>query len=431
MDAWRHVLRSLGIIQDSKSDWDIEASKMAQIYNRSTLTISASRASSSDAGFLSHQNSSELGFVTIRHPRNLGNYYFGQSPPKNSSYLADVERGPLNTRGWTLQERLLSRRNIFFGRDQMHWECQTARFSQSSQMEPHEYTESTGGVSSLRSILNLSSGEWNNASIEEILGLWYEVLALFVKRDLTYGDDKLPALSGIVSVFDTALSGEGGPSYMAGVWKQDVARGLMWMVPSQEKRRVPSWSWSSVDSRVWLMRRMKEPVCDISDICFSVTPIGIAPFGRVEHATLRFKGLIRKVPRLEKRGDSFPAWDKEKEYLYPNALAKDEDEQVIGKVFLDEPWFEHEKHNADDQTVYCIQIRHNRSVSHGDGKAEALLVCRVSNDQNIYERVGLIETELVTPGWARDSANSSKPSSSKGAYEHFLQGAAIENILLR
>lgn len=400
---------------------------MAQIYNHSTLTISASRASSSDEGFLK-DGSDEPRFVTLVHPNNLGKYYLGKSPPESSSYLADVERSTLNTRGWTLQERVLARRNIFFGRDQMHWECQTARYSQNTQMEPHEYAESTGGVSALRSILNLGFGAAKAENTHETLKLWYEVLGLFVKRDLTFPDDKLPALSGIVSVFNEALCGGDGSSYMAGVWKQDVARGLMWMIPSQTKKRVPSWSWSSIDSRVWLMRRMKEPVCDISNISFDVAPVGNDRFGRVEHALLNLEGLTRLVPKLEKRGNSFPDWDEKKEYLYPNALMKDNEGQVIGKAYLDEPWFLGDREDADDYTVYCIQIRHNRDVRYGDGKAEALLVCAVSEEDNIFERVGLVETELVTAGWTRDSARSTSASGPKGAYERFLQGAKVETI---
>lgn len=403
---------------------------MAQIYNHSTLTISASRASSSDEGFLNYNYNSEPGFVTLQHPHNLGKYYLAQTPPERSSYLTDVERGPLNSRGWTLQERLLSRRNIFFGRDQMHWECQATRFSQNSLMEPHEYAESTGGVSSLQGILNLSSGSSNEKRTQEALTLWYEVLGLFVKRDLTYADDKLPALSGIVSVFNEALSSEGCRSYMAGIWKQDVARGLMWMVPSQQKTRVPSWSWCSVDSRVWLMRRMEEPVCDISDIECDVKPVGNDQFGRAEHAMLKFECLIRQIPKLEKRGENFPAWDKKKEYLYPNALAKDDEGQTIGKVYLDVPWFIEDKNGADDQVVYCIQIRHNRCVSHGKGKAEALLVCAISDEENTYERVGLMETELVTSGWTREYAKSASSLGPKGVYERFLREANLEKIQL-
>lgn len=436
---------SLCIIQDSTADWEIEASKMAQIYNRSTLTISASRAASSDTGFLSGTNDDDTrsGFVPICHPRGLGTYYFSQRAPESSSYLTDVERGPLNSRGWTLQERILSRRSIFFGAAQMHWECQTTRYSQNTQLEPQEFDTMTGGVSSLRSILNLDAGTVTGPTREQdTLKLWYEVLAEFVKRNLTFPDDKLPALSGIVSVFDEALSrpalgsrtgGEdGNTSYVAGLWKQDIPRGLMWMIPPQPKMRVPSWSWSCVDSRVWLMRTMKQPVCDISSISVAVEVARNNRYGRVESAILSFEGLIREVPRLEKRAPSFPEWDKENNYLYPNSLLKDEFGEVIGKAYLDEEWFEGMETGtcADEYTVFVLQIRHNGDVSYRNGKAEALLICVVDDDEGIYERVGLVETELVTRGWETRSAGSGTVEGERGAYERFLRGAKWEKIRL-
>lgn len=420
---------SLCIIQDSTSDWEIEASKMAQIYNHSTLTISASRAQSSTSGFLREDDKASE-FVTMTHPGNFGHYYLGTSAPEASSYLSDVERGPLNARGWTLQERILSRRSIFFGQEQMHWECQTARCSQSTQMEPQEFSDSTGGVSSLRSVLNLRTSPDKTGDIQGTLKLWYEVLSLYVKRDLSYPDDKLPALSGIVSVFDEALSRGGSSCYRAGVWTQDVARGLIWMIPSQMKKRVPSWSWSCVDSRVWIMRRMKYPVCDITGISFDVKPVGQDRFGRVEHALLRFQGLIREVPGLEKSGKNFQSWDEPKEYLYPNALLKDAYGEKIGDAYLDEPGFVGDGNDADENTVYCVQIRHNKDVRNHDGKAEALLVCKVSEEENLYERVGLVEAELVTSGWTTDTAGLMSSSGPRSAYQRFLQGANLEQIQL-
>lgn len=437
---------SLCIIQDSTADWETEASKMAQIYNRSTLTISASRAPSSETGFLQGTNADDdtrSGFVSICHPRGLGRYYLSQRAPESSSYLTDVERGPLNSRGWTLQERILSRRSIFFGAAQMHWECQTTRYSQNTQLEPQEFDKMTGGVSSLRSILNLDAGTGTGATSEQdTLNLWYEVLAQFVKRNLTFPDDKLPALSGIVSVFDKALPGpapgnrtnneDGNTSYVAGLWKQDIPRGLMWMIPPQPKMRVPSWSWSCVDSQVWLMRTMKQPVCDISSISVTVKAMGNNCYGRVESAILSFEGLIREVPRLEKRAPSFPEWDKEKKNLYPNSLLKDDCGEVIGKAYLDEESFETMETGtfADGYTVFVLQIRHNRDVSHGNGKAEALLVCVVDEDEGIYERVGVVETELVTRDWEAGRPGSVSVEGEGGAYERFLRGAKWEKIQL-
>jgi hypothetical protein len=419
---------SLCIIQDSRADWETEASRMAQVYNRSTLTLSAARIASPDHGFLQSKDGAKSDFVTIPDPKNRGNYYLSNKP--SSSYLEDVERGPLNFRGWTLQERILSRRNLLFGRDQMHWECQTARYSQSTRLQPQEFSESTGGVSSFRSVLSLPAAPNGQ---KETLNLWYEVLGEFVKRNLTFGDDKLPALSGIVSTFNEALStGPEASSYAAGIWKQDVARGLMWMIPMQEKSRVPSWSWSSVDTRVWLMRTMEEPISDISDIVFRINTVGNDRFGRVDQAVMEFACLIRTVPIIEKSGKNFQDWDEEKNWLYPNAILKDEFDQKIGTVYLDESWFDQVWVNLmeDGWVLYCIQVRHSGNMKYAERKAEALLACQVPHRKGVYRRVGLVEAELTAIDWTVHNAAGSFPSSLKDSYQRFLAGAKQERIKL-
>ncbi|KAH6880622.1 heterokaryon incompatibility protein-domain-containing protein, partial [Thelonectria olida] len=43
---------SLCVIQDSKEDWEIEASRMAHVYRGALLNIAATSAANTDAGFL-------------------------------------------------------------------------------------------------------------------------------------------------------------------------------------------------------------------------------------------------------------------------------------------------------------------------------------------------------------------------------------------
>jgi hypothetical protein len=49
-----------------------------------------------------------------------------------SSFSNDVSNGTLGFRGWCFQERLVSRRILHFGRDQLHWECHEGIWSESS-----------------------------------------------------------------------------------------------------------------------------------------------------------------------------------------------------------------------------------------------------------------------------------------------------------
>ena len=65
-------------------------------------------------------------------------------------------------------------------------------------------------------------------------------------------EDKLPAISGLAIELAGAIQDE----YVAGLWCNDILRGLMWStwpflhVKKPEVWRAPSWSWASVNNAV-------------------------------------------------------------------------------------------------------------------------------------------------------------------------------------
>jgi hypothetical protein len=82
---------------------------------------------------------------------------------------------------------------------------------------------------------------------------WGEIVKNYTKRQLTYEKDKLPAISGIVSRFQASADDE----CLAGLWKSDLMKELLWNVsPTQsarkpEKYRAPSWSWASIEGTIF------------------------------------------------------------------------------------------------------------------------------------------------------------------------------------
>lgn len=108
---------SLCIIQDDDDDWQKESRKMEQVFSAAYCTIGASSAKSSLEGFLA--DPSPRSVVTL--PSS------GRGPAYAcidiDDFHSDVELAPLNSRGWVLQERALSRRTIFFTSTQVYWEC--------------------------------------------------------------------------------------------------------------------------------------------------------------------------------------------------------------------------------------------------------------------------------------------------------------------
>lgn len=108
---------SLCIIQDNEQDWSNEAAKMEQVFSGSYFTIAASSAKSSSEGFLSPRGSRPCIQLTTKA---IGRLYVC---PNIDNFHKDVELGELNRRGWVLQERVLSRRTIYFSSTQIYWEC--------------------------------------------------------------------------------------------------------------------------------------------------------------------------------------------------------------------------------------------------------------------------------------------------------------------
>jgi hypothetical protein len=67
---------------------------------------------------------------------------------------------------------------------------------------------------------------------------------------LSFNTDKLPAISGIASVFMNLLKDR----YVDGLWENDIYQGLLWhatgAITEASSYRAPSWSWASVDGSV-------------------------------------------------------------------------------------------------------------------------------------------------------------------------------------
>jgi len=108
---------SLCIIQDDAEDWEKESTLMEQVYSSAYVTIAASCASGTDDGFLKKRP--ERQYVTITTTAGTP-YYLCEAI---DDFSTDVDHGELNSRGWVLQERALSRRTIYFTEKQSYWEC--------------------------------------------------------------------------------------------------------------------------------------------------------------------------------------------------------------------------------------------------------------------------------------------------------------------
>ncbi|KAK1506762.1 hypothetical protein CTAM01_03094 [Colletotrichum tamarilloi] len=225
----RHIwVNSLCILQDSPLDWKKESSRMHHVYSNSTCNIVAAHSEGPDGGLFTARDPSVLeSFVVCSERTDVpsGEYTVWD----HTSILNDYNRAPLYERGWVFQERLLPKRTLHFGKDQVFWKCRRRLACESL----------PDGISVApdNDVVEREEGHL----VEEYSGC-----------SLTYEKDKLAALNGMTSIFsNTSLS-----RYISGIWNTHIARQICCSLnPAAEKKPrpahpAPSWSWASVQGKV-------------------------------------------------------------------------------------------------------------------------------------------------------------------------------------
>ena len=276
---------SLCIVQDDRDDWSREAAKMSTIYSQAHITIAADCSPSSKAGLFNAQSRSQplsttnrLGdqFASRRWPQKLSVRCRGLLEP--TQWRREIEVGNLSSRGWTLQERMLSPRTLHFTNSQLFWECPQKLASEDN----YDYDAHTGNFLLTRPVYHLSGlnpyldlrtkplqfGPYVTqpepvsqalASFmrrRRLIRFWYHnVVSLsYSGRQLTYGSDKLIAIGGLAR----SLNALHPDVYLSGLWLTDAIIGLCWESDRKTGRRAvkareyraPSFSWASQDTPV-------------------------------------------------------------------------------------------------------------------------------------------------------------------------------------
>lgn len=297
---------------------------MASIYANAYITIAASTSLGGNTGLFQTRQPT-LRLSNMEHDGNTFDLYARESlehvafdyeydalNPENARLWigpnATVRRHfPLFTRGWAWRERLLSRRIIHFTRHELVWECLGSTSCECGAMDefvgsqalrerrfafgvPQDVEVRCGlmersrklakhlSLSSETTSVNFSSftERWDYALMYTIMGSaadklfstydaehyerWRDVISQFSRRNLTYESDVFPAVSGLAEVWIARHQDCG--EYLAGLWKADLMRGLLWICVDQYERsdtgrpsqyRAPTWSWASVRRAInWL-----------------------------------------------------------------------------------------------------------------------------------------------------------------------------------
>ncbi|KAF2007548.1 HET-domain-containing protein [Amniculicola lignicola CBS 123094] len=392
--AWKLGFRyiwidALCILQDSSEDWEYHASRMAQIFTDSQLTISASSSADGAGGCFSSRLNDPWTLLStgrqIRNP-NLWLPYMQKGRDREGCmktfnirlksphglYSHRQPKEPLLNRAWVFQEQILSSRNVHFASGELYFECKSYVACECSgwtarSLSYHWETRWRKSHAILQGQLHfpLPAAATHNQS-EDLskpnliprraaeFEAYRALIESYTSLDITNVHDRLPALSGIMS--------SRKDTYLGGLWRSILLESLHWyplpkshssrgssMAYRPARYRAPTWSWTSIESPIRFLETNfyfsnfpTKPVARILEA--SVTPEGLDPRGRVKDGMLKLS-----VPLAEAVVRALVV--KERDELWNEKMAK-ERAKIEPDAF--DPSFIAELHSKRPVETYAV-----------------------------------------------------------------------------
>lgn len=361
------------IVQDSKEDWDEESSKMNTYYSSSWLTIAIGL--DSNRGCIPTRKCPRDVYRIVSNGDIL--YVLDDSESYQRPYLS---RSILATRGWAYQEEILSPRYLCFLEDQIVFRCGERIFSDSG----HLASAITSSPTDLRTMRE----DYDQLSI------WQGIVVTYVRRELTKGEDKLPALSGIAHEYskrETTLSGD----YLAGLWSGDFLSQLLWFSKIWESARsppcyrAPSWSWASIDGEITFLSNSNNGPYSLDVLHASTKLDGTDPMGKVKGGSLTVHGFIRAAKIYQSSPVFYIS-----HYLrsFPDEWERECGEWYHFTIYLDV--YRDETLETEDIVIYLLDVNERWSLI-----LVSVPKTHPNWNENTYQRIGLGGRSKIAENW--------------------------------
>lgn len=352
-----------------------------------------------------------------------------------------IDKAPVNTRGWVLQERLMAPRVLHFCRDQVAWECTEFDAAEGQPQGMPNFQLTGHGIvdeSRLKGLkLKADGGRLRRMRLQGFpdpdphlqptiwgLELWRRIVEVYSKTAITNPEDKLIALSGMARWMAQKIGSPNNPAkYVAGLWELHLASQLLWrtepvfrenirendsyfehLSTAPEEYRAPSFSWASIDTEKGHGITYAE-VTD-RDLLIEVDQVEITPkseaneYGMVSSGHLFLRGKLRKanlfnLPELPKRPKGRFGWKLvDRENL---------DTEEHTNVYLDCPARDKDSILGPDAGVYIVPAARGDRTASEESKYLTCLILQLikGHARNpAFRRIGLTK---LSP-WADNKA---------------------------
>ncbi|RAQ50242.1 hypothetical protein AFGD_012084 [Aspergillus flavus] len=409
---------TLCIVQNDQHDWEVEASRMAKVYMDAFVVIGASNSNADDQGFLGpRDHSGSIDWVRSLPNGRTSCLALSLLPPAGERWTFGrdpVSSEPLQSRAWCLQERYLAQRILLYGARQLFWECRAISRAEDGDLRLgnlHNLDRLRGTASIKRTIFDPRPDGDSEVNYRG----WYEMIEEYTQRSITHQSDRFPALSGVAD----AIAQTSRDAYLAGIWRKGLIEGLLWCALNRDEPlkkptsyRAPSWSWASAEGPVQFIVyhfiercRWKRGIADYEQLATfedcDVEKDGPDVYGTVSSGHLRLHAPLLPVKSLYPADDRPPFSDELLPPLKNSIVDKVVEVEVGNETFYLQAGVDTAPEPVLlQQQLFVLFLARLPDGNHGFSPFMdhrfGLLVRRTDKDSETYERIGIIDSPILT-----------------------------------
>ncbi|KAI9148489.1 hypothetical protein HJFPF1_12321 [Paramyrothecium foliicola] len=296
----------LCIVQDSKLDWQKEASMMDQVYMEAEVNISADSGEDSRSGCFAQRKNIDISPLEFAAFQGESTWIV-----TTENTFGWMKSAHSLSRAWIHRERQLSRRILHFTAKEMVWECcGLGKACFASEMMPGgapfdnvfngETKFQIQRAEVITATVAMQDTSWQDRH-DKLHQLWNSTCQDLSKKSVSYASDLPVILSSLAREFHRLMPDD---EYVAGHWRSTLVEALTWWIPGDKPEYngyiAPSWSWLSAACPVKLYQpsyhQHKRAILEIMNIIAQLGSLNDNQYGQLAEGTvLRVRGFLRRL----------------------------------------------------------------------------------------------------------------------------------------